>query len=88
MNQEIHLIPRIREEIKKNQIFNDIGIDDVSKIIDKQYTKSPWLLYGSQKNERQEAYKISSIFDADCEEITLKDAFENYNIYDDSEKKS
>ena len=85
INQNIHLVPKVRDEISKNQTFKDIGFDDVSKIIDSGYTKTPWLLYGSRKNDKQGSYLISTIYDAECEEMSIQDAFEDYNIYDENE---
>lgn len=86
--QERDLIPRIIKEIKNDEIFADIdGLGEISKIIDKNYTNGlPWMLYGSVKNDTQEPYLVNTIFDGDCEEITIEEAFSDYKIFNDGEE--
>ena len=84
-DQKNHLIPRVKEEIKTRGIFDNI-FDDSSTVIDAGYLSTTWLLYGSSKGEDKDPYKVSKVFDADCEEITLEEAFKKYQIFDSQEK--
>lgn len=84
-DQKNHLIPRVKEEIKNRKIFDNL-FDDSSSVIDGGYLSSTWLLYGSSKGEDMQPYKVTKVFDADCEEITLEEAFRKYQIFDSNEK--
>ena len=88
VDQEIHLLPRIRESLSRLKLFEDIGFskDSYSTIIDKGYCKTPWLLYGSVKKENMKPYKFTNIFDANLDEISIEEAFINYKIFDENEQ--
>lgn len=83
---EVHLIPRVKEILKEMKLFINLGKEDSGDVIDKASCKNNWLLYGSTKEENREPYKVTRIYDADVNEITLKKAFKNYLIYDEKEK--
>lgn len=86
-DQEDHLLSRIREMVKENNIFESLGITDSSKLIDGSYLKNtPWLMYGSRKEETPYIYSLSYILNESCEEITLKKALSKYVIYDKDEQ--
>ena len=85
VDQEVHLIPRVQEEVKNLEIFSDIGITDSSSVIDKSSCTVPWLLYGSRKSEDMESYKITSFFNSDCVKISMEEALGDYHIYDNHE---
>ena len=87
VEQEVHLIPRVQEIIKSDNLFSDIGIEDSSSVIDKASCTVPWLLYGSRKSEDMEPYEVSNIFDSELEELSLEKAFKNYNLKDMNEDK-
>ena len=70
VDQEIHLIPRIRNNLIK------LGYDP--KMVDKSYCRVPWLIYGSVKSEKQESYRITRIYNKNQEKISIKNAFSNY----------
>ena len=84
--QEVHLIPRVIDTITELNIFGDIGFDNSGSLIDKSCCTVPWLLYGCRKSEEMEPYRFSKVFNSDCNEISLKKAFSNYQIYDMKEK--
>lgn len=84
-DQKNHLIPRVKEEFKNRGIFDNL-FEDSSSVIDAGYLSSTWLLYGSSKGEGKQPYRITKVFDADCEEITLDEAFRKYQIFDCHEK--
>ena len=86
VDQEVHLVPRVRKKLKELNTFEKIGFDKIDEIVDKGYIKAPWLLYGSKKQENMDSYKVTSCFNADGEEIELKKALSNYNIYNDKEE--
>jgi P4 family phage/plasmid primase-like protien len=85
IDQRIHLIPRVKEFVKNEGVFDEI-MSDSSTVIDDGYLNSPWLLYGSSKGEGYEPYLITKIFDKDCEEIGMEEAFRRYQIFDSQEK--
>lgn len=83
--QEVQLIPRVLEILKGEKLFDDIGFEDSSSLIDKCCCKVPWLLYGSRKSEDMEPYRLSKIFDSRGNEITLNEAFKYYRIFNEYE---
>lgn len=86
MDQEIHLIPRVQQILKENNLFANLNIEDSSIVVDKVCCKVPWLLYGSRKSEDSQSYKVTKIFNENLEIISLEKAFKNYSIYDNREK--
>jgi P4 family phage/plasmid primase-like protien len=86
VDQEIHLIPRVQEIIKEMKVFEDIGIEDSSLMIDKSCCTVPWLLYGSRKEAGMEPYLVSKIFNASGQEITLEEGLKNFQLFDEKEK--
>lgn len=86
VDQEVHLIPRVKDETQKLRIFSELGYEDSSVVIDKACCTVPWLIYGSRKSEDMDPYKVTKVFTSDGVEITLEEAFKNYRIYDMREK--
>ena len=86
IEQETHLIPRIKQKLKKNPIFYDIGECDSSTVIDASYLKNHWLMYGAQKGEDFDPYLIAAMYNEKLEEMTLEEGLENYEIYDNKEQ--
>lgn len=82
---DIHIIPRVRDEIKKLDVFKDIGVSDSSSVIDKAVCSVPWLLYGSRKDESMEPYRFSKMFDSGGNEVGL-DILKDHVIYDHDEQ--
>ena len=85
-DQEVQLIPRIKDLISESNIFSNIGIEDSGSVIDDACCKVPWLLYGSRKNENSEAYLVTKIINYEGNEISLDKAFKHYKIYNHKEK--
>ena len=81
-DQENFLIPKIRNKLKKSNIFEDLGIKDASKLLDTSYLKYPTLLYGSKKASNMKSYKLTKIIDYDGDEIEIETALRNYCLYD------
>lgn len=86
MDQEVHLIPRVKDELNKLKTFQNLGFENSGDVIDKACCIVPWLLYGSCKNEGERPYKVSKVFDSECNEISLERAFARYSLYDNQEK--
>ncbi len=83
--QKDFLIPLVKEEMTKRNIFSNITSDSAT-LVDDGYINATWLLYGSSKGENMDAYRVSRVYDSDCEIVSLQKTFKNYNIYDSKEK--
>lgn len=86
INQELHIIPKVKKELKEMKVFSYLGIDDSGNVIDKNACNVTWLLYGSRKAENRKPYLFTKVFDANLNEISLYDAFKNYTIFDNKER--
>lgn len=86
VDQEVHLIPRVKDAAQEMRIFSDLGFEDSGVVIDKACCTVPWLLYGSRKSEDMDPYKATKVFTSDGSELDLEQAFKNYVIYDMREK--
>lgn len=86
VDQEIQLIPRVQQILKDMKLFNNLGIEDSGTVIDKVCCKVPWLLYGSRKSEEHQPYKVTKVYNSDLNEISLEQAFKQYQIYDQKEQ--
>jgi P4 family phage/plasmid primase-like protien len=86
VDQEVHLIPRVKNATQELKIFANLGYEDSSSVIDKACCTVPWLIYGSRKSEDMDPYKVTSVFLSDGSEMTIEEAFKNYKIYDMKEK--
>jgi len=86
VDQEVHLIPRVKDAAQEMRIFADLGFEDSSVVIDKACCTVPWLLYGSRKSEDMDPYKVTKVFTSDGTELDVEQAFKNYIIYDMREK--
>jgi len=84
-DQETHLIPRVKTFMKDKNVFQSLGFDDSSTLIDRTCCKVHWLMYGSRKKVDMEPYLVTKIFDADLQQISLEDAFRAYQIFDNKE---
>lgn len=85
-DQEVHLIPRVKDELNKTTLFRELGVQHAGDVIDKSCCGNTWLLYGSKKEETAKCYSFSRVFDSSCEELTVQEAFQNYQIFDKNEK--
>ena len=86
IDQEVHLIPRVKEMIKELKTFEDIGFENSGDMIDNACCRVPWLLYGSRKEPGMDPYLVSKVYNSSLEEVSLEDAFKRYTIYDDRER--
>lgn len=89
INIEEHLYPRVVDMINKEKVFVDLGIEDASKIIDKGSCRvnTPWLLYGSTKDVGMTPYKVSKIYDAEGNIVSLEEAFRYFTLFDSKDRR-
>ena len=85
-DQEVQLIPRVLNILKETKIFENIPLENREGLVDKSCCSVPWLLYGSKKNENAQAYKITTIYNGNLEEISLEKAFKYYELFDHKEQ--
>jgi len=85
VDQEIHLLPRVKEIVKNRDVFKNLGFEDSSSVIDNAVCNNHWLLYGSRKSEDMKPYLVSRIIDSEGKELSLEQAFGDYKIYDSDE---
>lgn len=85
-DQEVHLLPRVRELVKEMNVFSNLGIEDSSMVIDKAACKNHWLVYGSRKSEDMDPYTVTKVVSSDGMEMDIEEAFSDYKIYDINEK--
>lgn len=81
VDQEIHLIPRVVKEVEERQIFSNLTSHS-GDMIDKGVIKKHWLMYGSRKDIKLEAYRLTKIYDYKIREITLTNVMKNQTIFD------
>jgi P4 family phage/plasmid primase-like protien len=88
IDQDIHLIPRVIERIKSENLFKDI-VENNEEVIDKSCTKKHWLMYGSRKDNKLEAYSVTKIYNTKGKEIKLEESVKKFTLYnsDDEEIK-
>lgn len=84
--QEMQLIPRVQLAISDMRLFDNLGFEDSGSVIDKACCKVSWLLYGARKTVDKQPYKITRVYDSHLQELSLENAFRNYQIYDNKEQ--
>ncbi len=82
VDQDIHLIPRVIRRVEEEKIFENLGITHSGEVIDKSCSKKYWLLYGSRKDQKLAAYKLSKVYNYKGNEISLQEAMKNQTLYD------
>lgn len=85
IDQETHLIPRVKTAVGSKRIFADIGFSDSASLLDTGYCGTPWLLYGSSKSIDKKPYLFSYCINHSQEKISLGEALTEYNIFDVAE---
>jgi P4 family phage/plasmid primase-like protien len=85
-DHEVQLIPRVEKQARDLKVFQDIGFDDSSELIDKSYCRVRWLLYGSRKGKEMDPYLVSKIYDSEMDVISPYEAFREYHLFDTQEK--
>jgi phage/plasmid-associated DNA primase len=80
---EQHLIPRVKNIVNKSNIFADLGFEKSGDLIDTCYTRNPWLLYGSKKEEGKQPYVVTKIYNHEREVIQLVQC--DFTLYDGEE---
>lgn len=80
--QDVQIIPRVMKQMEDLDIFKDIGINNSGQVIDKSCTKKHWLMYGSRKDSKLEAYKLTKILDINCQPISLSTVMDRVKLVD------
>ena len=84
-DHETHLLPRVKKNIDKDMTFKSIGFEKSGDLVDRSYTKNPWLLYGSKKNEGANPYLLTKIYNEERDNISIEEALKHYKIYNSEE---
>jgi len=82
VDQEVHLIPRVKQSICDMETFAELGFEDSGTAIDKAACTVPWLMYGSRKSEDMDPYSVTKVITSEGNEIELEEAFKHYRLYD------
>ena len=86
IDQDMHIIPRVRERVETEKIFEDIGILHSADTIDKSCSRQHWLLYGSRKDTKLHAYTVTKIYNIKSNEVTLEEVMKHNKIYNTYEE--
>ena len=81
IDQDMHIIPRIRKRVADEKIFEDIGILHSEDTIDKSCSRQHWLLYGSRKDVKLDKYTLTKVFNHKGDVVELEKAMKNNKIY-------
>ena len=79
-DQEVNLEPRIKEQINRANIFADIGVLNSAEVIDCGMYNKPWLMYGSRKDPKKEAYKLTRIVGYNNRSLSLDEVLEEFPL--------
>ena len=86
-DQEEHLIPRVIDAINEQGFLGNLSNDGKGgSLVDKASCTVPWLLYGSVKDETKEPYKLTAIYDVNCEKISMEEAFSTFQMWDNRDR--
>lgn len=80
-DQESQLIPRIQKKMKELNVFQNLGFQDSSEVLDAGCCNRPWLLYGSRKSFDSQPYRLTKIFDENRNEVDLETIFSDYKLF-------
>jgi P4 family phage/plasmid primase-like protien len=79
--QKDYIRNQVIQRIQERKILSDIPIEEsLEKVFDRNIPNVTWLMYGSRKEPKLEAYKITKYYNKDLEFLPLKTVFKNiYN---------
>lgn len=86
IDQQVHLIPRVKDILSEMKTFENLGIENSGDIIDNSCCKVPWLLYGSRKSSTSQPYLVTTVYNSELEKISLEKAFRHYQLFDNKER--
>ena len=76
-DQEVHLVPRIKEQMNASKLFQDLSFVELSSdLLDGDTFHKNWLMYGSRKEAGLEPYKVTRIVGPQMEELSLEEVLE------------
>jgi P4 family phage/plasmid primase-like protien len=74
--QKDYIRPRVISLVQEQKILADLNIlDPIDKVFDRNIPSVVWLMYGSRKDPKNEAYKITKIYNGDLELLIYKNIF-------------
>lgn len=86
IDQEVQLIPRVKDKLKELGTFSNLGLEDSGEVIDKSCCSVPWLLYGSRKSEDHKPYRVTKVFNSELNTVKLEKAFKHYQLFNHREQ--
>ena len=84
VDQEVHLIPRVKDMLTELKPFEAL-VEDSGSLIDKAACKVPWLIYGARKSEESKPYLFTRAYDSEIKEISLAKALRRYQLFNHKE---
>jgi hypothetical protein len=74
VDQEIHLIPRVKDMVNKLGVFDDlVGADKSGDLIDTSCCSVHWLMYGCRKDPKMDPYLVTKIINSEGNEVAVMD---------------
>lgn len=74
--QKEYIRTQVIKRIEERQIFKDIPlVESVDKVFDKNIPNVAWLMYGSRKDQKAEAYVLTKLYNRDMDTMTLNGFF-------------
>jgi len=86
IDQDMHVIPRVRRRVEEEKLFEDIGILHSQDVIDKSCSRQHWLLYGSRKDIKLDKYTLTKVFNHKGDIVSLEKAMKDNKIYNIEEE--
>jgi len=86
IDQDMHVIPRVRRRVQEEKLFEDIGILNSEDVIDKSCSRQHWLLYGSRKDIKLDKYTLTKVFNHKGDIVTLERAMRDNKLYNINEE--
>jgi len=76
--QKEYIRTKVIQLVQERKILADIPIlEPIDKVFDKNIPAVCWLMYGSRKDIKAEAYKVTKRYNKDLELLQIKDVFKN-----------
>jgi P4 family phage/plasmid primase-like protien len=77
--QKEYIRNQVIQRVLERKIFADIPIaESIEKVFDRNIPNVTWLMYGSRKEPKAEAYKITKFYNKDLEFLPIKTVFKKY----------
>jgi P4 family phage/plasmid primase-like protien len=84
-DQIVHLIPRVKAELNKSQVFLDLGITESDSVLDTNVCTNPWLMYKSKKTLDGKPYLVTRFLNGHLRDIDIETALSSFELFDNKE---